>query len=96
MEGTVHCPCRSVQASSSAQGFLCPQLVPSGLNNQESLWQRGLHVDNKEQPGQSLGASSDGVEASLSDSNASLLNRASLLTPLNYPGGPCPHPANYF
>lgn len=35
--------------------------------------------------------SSDEVEASLSeDRNASLLNRASLLTPLNYPGGPCP------
>lgn len=47
-------------------------------------------MDNKEQPGQSLGGSSDGVEASLSDGNASLLNRASLLTPLNLPRRPLP------
>lgn len=40
--------------------------------------------------------SSDGVEASLSDGNVSLLNRASLLTPLNYPGGPCPQPCQLF
>lgn len=44
--------------------------------------ERKLHVDNKE-PGQSL------HWAVMRD--ASRLSRASLLTPLNYPGGPAPH-----